>query len=151
PAGLTLRSRLLHNFLPDSSVLELSRDGLAKSGLAVGVVTARAVDPPRRLGDAAPFSGIVVALDGEAPHDRTPPDDMNRNPLSAGRPEYDFYTMEVVQRIGYDSFTPDNGVLIAKNKYGRPNDGTPGGGRGAGTRNPAASPAPAPGGRAGGG
>ena len=24
--------------------------------------------------------------------------------------------MEVVQRIGYDSFTPDNGVLIAKNK-----------------------------------
>ena len=26
------------------------------------------------------------------------------------------YTVEVVQRIGNDSFTPDNGVLIAKNK-----------------------------------
>ena len=41
---------------------------------------------------------------------------MNANPLSAGRPVYDFYSIEVVQRIGYDSFTPDNGVLIAKNK-----------------------------------
>lgn len=29
---------------------------------------------------------------------------------------FNFYSMEVVQRIGYDSFTPDNGVLIAKNK-----------------------------------
>ena len=26
------------------------------------------------------------------------------------------YTVEVVQRIGNDSFTPDNGVLLAKNK-----------------------------------
>lgn len=31
-------------------------------------------------------------------------------------PAFDFYSMEVVQRIGYDSFTPDNGVLIAKSK-----------------------------------
>ena len=29
---------------------------------------------------------------------------------------FNFYSVEVVQRIGYDSFTPDNGVLIAKNK-----------------------------------
>ena len=41
---------------------------------------------------------------------------MNANPLSAGQPVYNFYSVEVVQRIGYDSFTPDDGVLIAKNK-----------------------------------
>ena len=46
------------------------------------------------------------------------PDDPATNPLSAGTPNYSFYTLEVVQRIGYDSFTPDNGVLIAKNKDG---------------------------------
>ena len=34
----------------------------------------------------------------------------------AGDPVFNFYSIEVVQRIGYDSFTPDNGVLIAKNK-----------------------------------
>ena len=43
-------------------------------------------------------------------------DDPATNPLSPGTPNYGSYTMEVVQRIGYDSFTPDNGVLIAKNK-----------------------------------
>ena len=30
--------------------------------------------------------------------------------------QFQFYTLEVVQRIGYDSFCPDNGVLLAKNK-----------------------------------
>jgi hypothetical protein len=48
--------------------------------------------------------------------DRTPPDDINTNPLSSGKPVWSFYSIEVVQRIGYDSFTPDNGVLLAKNK-----------------------------------
>ena len=41
---------------------------------------------------------------------------MNADPLCAGDPVFNNYTVEVVQRIGYDSFTPDNGVLIAKNK-----------------------------------
>ena len=129
PAGLTLRSKLLFDFLPQTAVLKLNRNGLARSGLAVGRVVARAVEAP-----AGQLSGIAVTLDGDAPQDRTPPDDMNQNPLSAGRPEFNFYTLEVVQRIGYDSFTPDNGVLIAKNKNGRANDGTaqPNRGRGAG-------------------
>src|SRR5204863_330688 len=46
---------------------------------------------------------------------------------SAGTPNYDFYTAEVVQRIGYDSFTPDNGVLIAKNKDRSSQSGGPNG------------------------
>jgi hypothetical protein len=47
---------------------------------------------------------------------RTPVDDPATNPLSSGNPNFNFYTMEVVQRIGYDSYTPDSGVLLAKNK-----------------------------------
>jgi hypothetical protein len=62
------------------------------------------------------LAGIVVRLDGPPPGDRTPPDDPAVNPLSAGTPNYNFYTLEVVQRIGYDSYITDNGVLIAKNK-----------------------------------
>jgi M6 family metalloprotease-like protein len=111
PAGLMLRSRLKFDFVRPETVLRLSREGLAKSGLAVGTVTARAVEPP-----AGGLAGITVTLDGAAPQDRTPPDDMNQNPLSAGRPVFNFYSLEVVQRTGYDSFTPDNGVLLAKNK-----------------------------------
>jgi M6 family metalloprotease-like protein len=110
-AGLMLRQRLMFSFVDTASVLFLNRDGLAETGLAVARVTARAIDPP-----ANTVAGIVVRLDGAAPRDRTPVDDPARNPLSAGTPDYDFYTVEVVQRIGYDSFVPDNGVLIAKNK-----------------------------------
>ena len=110
-SGLMLRQRLQFGFVDSSTVLMVNRDGLARTGIAVADVSARAIDPvPGTL------SGIVVRLDGVAPHDRTPADDPATDPLSSGIPNYDSYTMEVVQRIGYDSFTPDNGVLIAKNK-----------------------------------
>jgi len=111
PAGLMVRNRLENGFITESQLLTLSRDGLAHSGLAVAEVTVRAVDPL-----PGTFAGILVRLDGAEPFDRTPEDDPAINPLSPGIPNYNFYTLEVVQRIGYDSFTPDNGVLIAKNK-----------------------------------
>jgi hypothetical protein len=111
PAGLMVRNRLENKFIDESQLLMLTRSGLAESGPAVAEVTARAVDPL-----PGTYAGIVVRLDGPEPVDKTPPDDPAVNPLSAGIPNYNFYTLEVVQRIGYDSFTPDSGVLIAKNK-----------------------------------
>ena len=136
PAGFMLRQRMRFEFVKPEQVLRLNRDGLAKTGIAVGTVSARAVEPlPGEL------AGMVVWLDGpEIPltpppgmavgggrgfgrggvptttQDRTPWDDPTKNPLSPGVPTYNFYTMEVVQRIGYDSYCPDSGVLIAKNK-----------------------------------
>lgn len=111
PAGFMLRNRLRYGWLRPEQVLQLTRSGLAQSGLAVATVTARAVDP--RRGELA---GVTVTLDGEGQRDRTPRCDMNRDPLCAGESVFNFYSIEVVQRIGYDSFTPDSGVLIAKNK-----------------------------------
>ena len=116
PAGLMLRNRIRFGFVGQEQVLRLSRDGLAKSGLALARVSARAVEPA-----AGAFAGVTVALDGEAPPDRTPPCDMRADPLCAGDPVWNFYSIEVVQRIGYDSFTPDSGVLIARNKDGEGN------------------------------
>jgi hypothetical protein len=111
PAGLMLRNRMAMDLLPASQVVQLSRDGLAKSGVAVARIAAREVDPGT---DA--FAGMLVRLDGAAPQDRTPACDRNADPYCAGDPTFNTYSMEVVQRIGYDSFTPDSGVLIAKNK-----------------------------------
>ncbi len=123
PAGLMVRNRLENKFIGPEAFLRLSREGLAKSGLAVAEVTARAVDPL-----PGTFAGLMVRLDGAEPRDRTPADDPAANPLSPGRPGYAFYTAEVVQRIGYDSFTPDSGVLLAKNKDGlRGQNGGPNG------------------------
>lgn len=111
PAGLLLRQRMYFKFTGAGEVLSLNRDGLARSGLAVARVTARAHKPlPNEL------TGIVVRLDGDAPQDRTPPSDPATDPLSQGAQNYNSYTLEVVQRIGYDSFTPGSGVLITKNK-----------------------------------
>lgn len=111
PPGLMIRNRMECGFIPEGQLLKLSRTGLAQSGLVVADVTARAVDPL-----PGTFTGITVRLDGSEPGDRTPPDDPATNPLSPGIPNYNFYSLEVVQRIGFDSFCPDNGVLIAKNK-----------------------------------
>jgi M6 family metalloprotease-like protein len=111
PAGLMVRNRLENGFIEPTELLSLGRAALARNGLAVAEVTARAVDPL-----PGTYAGVVVRFDGEKPGDLTPPDDPAVNPLSPGTPNYGFYTLEVVQRIGYDSFTPDNGVLIAKNK-----------------------------------
>jgi hypothetical protein len=101
PAGLMLRNRLNVGFVDTAQVLRLNRQGLARTGLAVAEVTARAVEPL-----PGTFAGIVVRLDGAEPQDRTPVDDPATNPLSAGTPNYNFYSLEVVQRLGYDSFTP---------------------------------------------
>lgn len=111
PAGLMLRNRLETGFVSEDEVLTLGREGLARSGPVVARVTARAVAPL-----PGEHAGIVVRLDGPEPHDRTPEIDPATDPLSPGISDYDFYTLEVVQRIGYDSFTPDEGVLLARNK-----------------------------------
>jgi hypothetical protein len=92
-------------------VLQLNRNALAASGPAVAVIKARAVAPT-----PGTWPGLIVRLDGEAPQDRTPPCSRDADPLCAGDPVFNNYSVEVVQRIGYDSFTPDSGVLIVKNK-----------------------------------
>lgn len=122
PAGLMLRNRMVNGFIRNSQVLTLSREDLVKSGPVVARVTARAAEPL-----TGAFAGIIVRLDGAEPHDRTPADDPALNPLSPGIPNFDFYSLEVVQRIGYDSFCPDNGVLIAKNKDKESRNGGPNG------------------------
>lgn len=111
PAGFMLRNRVRYEWLRPEQVLQLSRSALEQTGIAVASITARGVDP--LPGEVA---GIAVNLDGPAPQDRTPKCDMNAEPLCAGESVFNFYSVEVVQRIGNDSFTPDNGVLIAKNK-----------------------------------
>ena len=121
-AGVMLRQKINFGFVTPEQVLTLNRNGLARSGLVVANVTARAIDPlPNSL------AGIVIRLDGDAPQDKTPVDDLATNPLSSGTPNFNFYSMEVVQRTGYDSFTPDSGVLLAKNKDQSSSTGGPNG------------------------
>ena len=92
-------------------MLSLNRDGLAQSGLAVATRDrARAQAAARRARRASSCGS--TATHRRTGRRRRPGDE----PALVGAQNYNFYTLEVVQRIGYDSFTPTSGVLIAKNK-----------------------------------
>jgi M6 family metalloprotease-like protein len=107
PAGVMLSQQMKFGFIQPSNVVRLNRDELARSGPVVAKVIPRNVVP-----GADRLHGIAIALDGEG--DRKPEDDANTNPLYGGV-GYNYYTMEAIQRFGYDSYSPDSGVLIAMN------------------------------------
>jgi M6 family metalloprotease-like protein len=102
-----LRNKIKLGIVDEGAVLRLSRDALAGSGVVVARVTARAVQP-----GAGGLSGVNVALDSG---DRSPACDPSADPLCDGGGFHN-YTVEVVDRMGFDSFTPDSGVLLAKTK-----------------------------------
>jgi M6 family metalloprotease-like protein len=102
-----LRNKLKLGIIDDAAVLRLSRAALAGSGVVVARVTARTVQPGARG-----LSGINLTLDGG---DKSPACDTATDPYCDGG-GYDNYTVEVVDRMGFDSFTPDAGVLLAKTK-----------------------------------
>ncbi|TDC61246.1 M6 family metalloprotease domain-containing protein [Actinomadura sp. GC306] len=101
-----LRNKLKLGIVDPAKVLRLDRETLATSGTVVARVTARAVQPGR-----GGLAGINLVLGG----DRSPACDTATDPLCDGG-GYDNYTIEVVDRMGTDSFTPDSGVLLAKTK-----------------------------------
>jgi M6 family metalloprotease-like protein len=102
-----LRNRLKLGFVTEENVLRLDRDALATSGTIVAKVTARAADP-----GPAGLTGINIILTGG---DRSPSCNTSTQPDCPGT-GYNNYTLEVVQRIGNDSFLPGHGVLISRTK-----------------------------------
>ncbi|EMF01876.1 M6 family metalloprotease domain-containing protein [Streptomyces mobaraensis NBRC 13819 = DSM 40847] len=101
-----LRDKMKLGIVDDKNVLRLDRDDLKNQGLIVARVTARSAPP----GDKG-LSGINVSMG----RDLSPACDRAKDPLCDGG-GYDNYTVEVVDRMGMDSFTPDHGVLISKTK-----------------------------------
>ncbi|MEV5746186.1 hypothetical protein AB0L00_00080 [Actinoallomurus sp. NPDC052308] len=93
-----------------SNVLSLSREGLTGSGVVVATV---------RPARPNPDPGSDRDQPGD---DRDPACDVSTDPLCDGG-GYDNYTLEVVDRMGFDSFTPDSGVLLAKTKNRAPGVG----------------------------
>ncbi|MEU6995369.1 M6 family metalloprotease domain-containing protein [Streptomyces sp. NPDC046465] len=101
-----LRDKLKLGTVDEKNVLRLDRDALKDSGVVVARVTARSA-PPGTNG----LSGVNIAMS----RDLSPACDRDTDPMCDGG-GYQNYTAEVVDRMGMDSFTPDNGVLITKTK-----------------------------------
>ncbi|WP_327090829.1 M6 family metalloprotease domain-containing protein [Nonomuraea sp. NBC_01738] len=102
-----LRNKIKLQMVDEANVLRLSRDALDDSGLVTARVIARAVQP-----GANELSGVNIQFDSG---DKSPACRWQDDPMCDGG-GYENYTVEVVDRIGTDSFTPDSGVLLAKTK-----------------------------------
>ncbi|MEV0154078.1 M6 family metalloprotease domain-containing protein [Micromonospora sp. NPDC050686] len=102
----TLRDKMKIKLIGEEHVLRLSREELAASGLVVADITARAVDAGQ-----GGLTGLNIAMNA----DRSPACSTSTDPLCDGG-RFNNYTVEVVDRMGADSFTPDSGVLISKTK-----------------------------------
>ncbi|WP_051166217.1 M6 family metalloprotease domain-containing protein [Amycolatopsis orientalis] len=102
-----LRNKLKLGIVDPKSVLNLDRDQLATTGPVTARVTAREAVP-----EQGAYAGITIALTGG---DRSPQCDPAKDPKCDGG-GYDHYSVEVVDRMGSDSFAPDSGVLLAKTK-----------------------------------
>lgn len=101
----TLRDKFQLGLIDKTDILWLSREGLATSGVAVANLVARSVDP----GDG--LMGVRIIMDG----DRSPACNITTEVLCDGG-SWDNYDIEVVDRMGSDSFQPDSGVLLSKSK-----------------------------------
>jgi M6 family metalloprotease-like protein len=123
-----LRNRMKLGLVEEDNVLRLDRNELDDSGPIVAQVTARAAYPgPTGL------TGLNVALaaspDLADPNrgDQSPPCSVSANPDCPGptltgsgnisqSSLYNNYSVEVIDRIGNDSFQPDYGVLVQRTK-----------------------------------
>ncbi|ROO62440.1 M6 family metalloprotease-like protein [Micromonospora sp. Llam0] len=101
-----VRDKIKIGLLGEEHLLRVSREALASSGIVVAEVTARSVDAGRNG-----LTGINIAMD----RDRSPACSTSADPLCGGG-NFNNYTVEVVDRMGADSFTPDSGVLLSKTK-----------------------------------
>jgi hypothetical protein len=103
----TMRDKHQIGLIDTTPILQISRSGLAISGPVIAQITARSVDPVNTL------MGFNISFD--AAGDLAPPCNVSLDALCDGR-GYNNYNMEIVDRMGPDSFCPDSGVMISKTK-----------------------------------
>ncbi|CRK21206.1 hypothetical protein BN1708_013036 [Verticillium longisporum] len=106
----TVRDKLQLGLTDENEVRILSRaDLIASGGFLVADITARSVSPgPGEL------IGLRISLGADG-GDRTPACNATATPFCDGGP-YDHYEVEVVDRMGADSFQSDAGVMFSKTK-----------------------------------
>ena len=113
PSHHMLRNKIKQGFLSPDQYLSLDRDKLAETGPVFTDILAREVSTGNEFGRTG-LHGINISM-----VDNTPANSLNddwRADMQRGAKWYNNYTIEVVDRVGSDSFVPDSGVLLAKTK-----------------------------------
>ncbi|MFB7305401.1 M6 family metalloprotease domain-containing protein [Heyndrickxia sporothermodurans] len=113
PSHHMLRNKIKQGFLEDDEYLRLDRDQLAETGPVFADILAREVPIGKEFGRTG-LHGINISMVDHTPKNSL--EDDWRADMQRGEKWYNNYTVEVVDRVGYDSFAPDSGVLLAKTK-----------------------------------
>ncbi|KAH9880300.1 hypothetical protein IAQ61_000589 [Plenodomus lingam] len=103
----TMRDKHQIGLIDNTPILQLSRSGLAASGPVIAQLTARSVDPGTGL------MGFNISFG--AAGDLAPKCNISLDAFCDGG-GYNNYAVEVIDRMGADSFCPDSGVMISKTK-----------------------------------
>ena len=106
-----LRDKVKLGVVDPDQLLNITREGLADSGMVTVHVVAREVAAGIK-GGVPGLNGVNVAM---KTGDKEPACDVSQD-YTCDRGGYNNYTVEVVDRMGTDSFTPDHGVMLAKTK-----------------------------------
>lgn len=106
----TLRNKMRLDMLDDQQVAQLTTDELADNGLARATVSARSVNRADRT------AGFNIALSQGDRSDCVAEGYVGDRAWLCDRGGFDNYTVEVVDQMGMDSFTPSSGVHVAKTK-----------------------------------
>ncbi|KAI0468227.1 hypothetical protein F4859DRAFT_506337 [Xylaria cf. heliscus] len=102
----TMGDKLRIDLVDHSKVLMVSRAALPGSGLVTAEITARVVSP-----SATQRMGFHISIGT----DLTPACNTQTDPFCDGG-GYSSYDIEIIDRMGADSFQPDHGVMISKTK-----------------------------------
>ncbi|KAI2471594.1 M6 metalloprotease [Annulohypoxylon bovei var. microspora] len=102
----TMGDKMRIGLVDNSSVLMVTREALPSSGPVVAEITARCINPGE---------GELMGLHVMMGDDLSPSCDTSTDALCDGG-GYNNYDIEVIDRMGADSFTPDSGVMISKTK-----------------------------------
>ncbi|KAL6903176.1 hypothetical protein GGI43DRAFT_334736 [Trichoderma evansii] len=99
----TVRDKLVLGLISNDTIVRISRDALAESGPVVAQITARSV------------VSELIGLRVDISRDLSPACNVSSDVLCDGG-GYNTYDIEVIDRMGADSFQPDSGVMISKTR-----------------------------------
>lgn len=113
PSHHMLRNKIKQGLLTEEDYVQIDRDELINTGPVFTDIIAREVPTGEQFNRSGLY-GINIAMEDLTPKNSL--EDDWRADMQRGEKWYDNYTIEVVDRIGADSFQSDAGVLIAKTK-----------------------------------
>ncbi len=113
PSHHMLRNKIKQGLLTEQDYVQVDRDELAETGPIFADIIAREVPTGDHFNREGLY-GINITMEDLTPKNSL--EDDWRADMQRGEKWYNNYTIEVVDRIGADSFQTDSGVLIAKTK-----------------------------------